>query len=61
MENLNCNGFEMRCIETIERIPTNYFLHFETLHPGLVYEGYPLPLHYHSEIKAVCFFIRMKK
>lgn len=61
MEDLNCNGFEMRCIETIERIPTNYFLHFETLHPGLVYEGYPLPLHYHSEIKAVCLLHSYEK
>lgn len=54
LEDLNCEGFESRCIQALEQMPDNYFLHFEQLIPQYVYEGYPFPSQLHSSLKVVC-------
>ncbi len=54
MEDLNCKGFELKCIEQIKRISSNYFLHFEVISPQIVPEGYPLIPVYHSRIEVAC-------
>ena len=54
MEDLNCRGFEVGCIDKIHHLPSNYFLHFDTIHSQTVAEGYPLLPQYNSKMEVVC-------
>ena len=54
MEDLNCQGFELGCVEKIHQLPSNYFLHFDTIQPQNVVEGYPLNLSFQSRMEVVC-------
>jgi hypothetical protein len=61
LEDLNCRGFETRCVEALEKMSNNYFLHFESISPQYVYEGYPLPTNYHSSMKVLCLLHSSEK
>lgn len=61
LEDLNCRGFESRCVEALEKMDNNYFLHFDSIAPQYVYEGYPFPNMHHSTMKVLCLLHSCEK